>query len=70
MKVVKYVLNFFIIFFLVSAIWLKIVGSSMESEERIWGRALMHISDNPSILFILAFIFLIIRLLVGKREKT
>jgi len=42
----------------------------MESEERIWGRAWMHISDNPSILFILAFIFLIIRLLVGKREKT
>jgi site-specific recombinase len=69
MQVVKYILNFFIIFFLAAAIWLKTVGVSLESKERIWGRAWMHISDNPYVLLFLAVIFLIFRLMIGQKEK-
>ena len=69
MKAVKYVLNFLIIFFLVSAIWIKTLGVSIESKERIWGRAWMHISDNPVTLIFLALLFLILRLFVGQTEK-
>ena len=69
MKGVKYVLNFFIIFFLAAAIWLKTVGVSMESKERIWGRTWMHISDNPAVLVFLAIIFLVLRLMIGQTLK-
>jgi site-specific recombinase len=69
MKVVKWVLNTCIIFFLVSAVWLKTVGISIESKERIWGRAWMHLSDNPTILVFLALLFLILRLMTGQTEK-
>ena len=69
MKAVKYVLNFLIIFCLVSAIWIKTLGVSIESKERIWGGAWMHISDNPVTLIFLALLFLILRLFVGQTEK-
>jgi hypothetical protein len=72
MKAVKYVLNFLIIFCLVSAIWVKTLGVSIESKERIWGRAWMHISDNPATLVFLAILFLILRLFVdqtGEKRK-
>jgi site-specific recombinase len=69
MKALKYVLNFLIIFFLVSAIWIKTLGASIESKERIWGRAWMHISDNPAMLVLCALLFLILRLFIGQTEK-
>jgi hypothetical protein len=69
MQVVKYVLNFFFIFFLACAIWLKTVGMSIESKERIWGRPLMYLSDNPPVLFFLAVIILILRIMLGQKEK-
>ena len=69
MKVVKYVLTFFIIFFLAAAIWVKMVGLSIESKERIWGRPWMHISDNPTVLVFLAVIFLMLRIMIGQTLK-
>ena len=69
MKAVKYVLNFLIIFCLISAIWIKTLGVSIESEERIWGRAWMYISDNPAMLVLCALLFLILRLFIGQSEK-
>ncbi len=69
MKAVNYALNFLIIFCLVSAIWIKTLGLSIESKERIWGRAWMHISDNPATLVFLAILFLILRLFIGQTEK-
>jgi site-specific recombinase len=66
MIAVKYILNFFIIFCLAAVAWLKTVGISIESKERIWGRPWMHISDNPTVLVFLAIIFLILRLMIGQ----
>ncbi len=69
MKAVKYILNFFIIFCLAAAVWLKTVGISIESKERIWGRPWMHISDNPTVLVFLSLIFLILKLMIDQTER-
>ena len=69
MKAVNYALNFLIIFCLVSAIWIKTLGISIESKERIWGRAWMHLSDNPAALILCALLLLILRLIIGQTEK-
>ena len=70
MQAVKYVLNFLIIFFLVAAVWLKTVGMSSESKERVWGRPLMYLTDNPPVLVFLAVIFLILRIMIGQNQKN
>ncbi len=53
MNAVKYVLNFLIIFCLISAIWIKTLG----------------VSINPATLVFLAILFLILRLFMGQTEK-
>ena len=69
MKPAKVVFNFCIIFFLASALVLKITDKTVEAYDRIRGHGWTHFSEGPGTLVFYAFVFMILRIMLYQAEK-
>ena len=69
MKVAKVVFNFCILFFLVSALILKITNITIAGYDPIRRHGWVHFSEGPVTLVYYAIVFIILRIMLAKAEK-